>query len=199
MPHLLGGAVENHEARVRRQHAMHFLERRERVRHMMMHEGAGRAVEASRRERDRLGARVVPRDRRRFLLRPREHRRRQFEPANRHARLIHRDRVIPGPRSDIEIAARSRADADDESGATANTDRPAASCRNPLQSGRRAPRYICSPPTVSTIALSSSASTECSIARSSATSIPAVTTWVLPLATKLILPSITCTVIGARV
>ena len=105
MPHLLGGAVEDHEARVRRQHAMHFLERRERVRHMMMHEGAGRAVEACRRERDRLGARVVPRDRRRFLLRPREHRRRQFEPANRHARLMHRDRVIPGTGSDVEIAA----------------------------------------------------------------------------------------------
>ena len=105
MPHLLGGAVEDHEARVRRQHAMHFLERRERVRHMMMHEGAGRTVEAARRERDRLGTRVVPRDRRRFLLRPREHRRRQLEPANRHARLMHRDRVISRARSDIEIAA----------------------------------------------------------------------------------------------
>src|SRR5208283_3168858 len=39
MPHLLGGAVENYEARARRQHAMNFLERRERVRHVMVDEG----------------------------------------------------------------------------------------------------------------------------------------------------------------
>ena len=41
MPRLLGCAVENHEPRVRFQHATRFLESRERVGQVMMHEGAG--------------------------------------------------------------------------------------------------------------------------------------------------------------
>ena len=90
---------------------------------------------------------------------------------------MHRDRVVPGARSDIEVTPARRADADDESIATAGEGRLATSCRIQRRFGRRAPiaRYICSPPTVSTIALSSTASIRCWIARSSATIIPGVT------------------------
>src|SRR5215469_12181153 len=73
MPHLLGCTVENHQARVRREHAMDLPERSERVRHMMMYEGAGRAVETAGHERDCLRSSVAPCDCRRLLLRPLEH------------------------------------------------------------------------------------------------------------------------------
>ena len=84
---------------------MYFLERGDRIAEMMMHECAGRAVEACGGERNRLRASVHPCDSSALALRGLEHDRRNFETVNLDIRLMHRERVVASAATNVEVAA----------------------------------------------------------------------------------------------
>src|ERR1700687_1222229 len=84
---------------------MDLLERGDWIAEMMMYKRTRRAVEARGRERNRLGARVQPCDSGALALRRLEHERRNFETVNVNVRVMHRESVVAGAGTDIEVSA----------------------------------------------------------------------------------------------